>query len=287
MDSYKEKFTVGSLVRIADYEVLYNFQRTWKYHNKLSSEQLEFAGRVVQVKEVGFYHGGDVLYVLRGVPGVWHEQCLQSANITKNEFQMTPEQIEEHNRASKAAAQLIEGEIIVHGSQPPSKYRRSVRLKLERALQLYARVLEINPSNWSAMWLVGKIHQRFGDNSTALAWFSRAHRINPLHADVAREASICAMALGRSEEAISYACVAMQSQPHNSGLQANLALAFLLADKLDDAKVTIEKAILSDPKDKMSQTIRNMVDHFIDGGKRPPSTTGELEDYWKKCNKWW
>jgi hypothetical protein len=25
---------------------------------------------------VGFYHGGDVLYVLEGIPGVWHESCL-------------------------------------------------------------------------------------------------------------------------------------------------------------------------------------------------------------------
>jgi hypothetical protein len=28
------------------------------------------------VQEVGFYHGGDVLYQLRGVPGTWHECCL-------------------------------------------------------------------------------------------------------------------------------------------------------------------------------------------------------------------
>jgi hypothetical protein len=26
--------------------------------------------------EVGFYHGGDVLYTLDGIPGLWHEQCL-------------------------------------------------------------------------------------------------------------------------------------------------------------------------------------------------------------------
>jgi hypothetical protein len=80
MAAYKEKFTTGSYVRIADYQALYNFQQTWKYHNKLSSEQLEFAGRIVQVEKVGFYHGGDVLYKLRDVPGVWHEQCLESTN---------------------------------------------------------------------------------------------------------------------------------------------------------------------------------------------------------------
>ena len=28
---------------------------------------------------VGFYHGGDALYELEGVPGVWHEVCLRKA----------------------------------------------------------------------------------------------------------------------------------------------------------------------------------------------------------------
>jgi hypothetical protein len=77
MAPYKEQFVVGSLVRIAEYEILSNFQRTWKYHNKLTCEQLKFAGQTVKVDKVGFYHGGDVLYELQGVPGVWHEQCLR------------------------------------------------------------------------------------------------------------------------------------------------------------------------------------------------------------------
>jgi len=198
---------------------------------------------------------------------------------------MTPEQIEEHNRVFETATQLVKGEIIVQGPPFPSNCPQSLRLKLEHAIQLFTRALEINPSNWSAMWLIGKIHQRFGDNSTALTWFGRSHRINPSQADVAREASICAMALGRSEEAISYACSAVRSQPHNSGLQANLSLAFLLASKLDDAKVTIEKAIVNDPMDPISQTIRSMVAHFVDSGEKAPSTTVALEDYWKKYGK--
>jgi hypothetical protein len=32
------------------------------------------------VEEVSFYHGGDALYVLEGLPGLWHEQCLESAS---------------------------------------------------------------------------------------------------------------------------------------------------------------------------------------------------------------
>jgi hypothetical protein len=38
---------------------------------------LKFAAKVAKVKSVGFYHGGGVLYQLKGVPGTWHEQCLR------------------------------------------------------------------------------------------------------------------------------------------------------------------------------------------------------------------
>jgi len=78
MKPYEESFPVGSRVRIADRPVLEDFLKTWKYHNPLESEQLAFAGKVTQVVKVGFYHGGEPLYVLDGVPGVWHEQCLAS-----------------------------------------------------------------------------------------------------------------------------------------------------------------------------------------------------------------
>jgi hypothetical protein len=53
------------------------FAKTWKYHDPLMPEQLAFAGREATVKSVGFYHGGDVLYVLNDVPGIWHERCLE------------------------------------------------------------------------------------------------------------------------------------------------------------------------------------------------------------------
>jgi RHS repeat-associated protein len=79
MPLYKEDFPVGSRVRIADATQLQEFRRTWQYHHKLRSEQLAYAGRIVEVEKVSFYHGGDVLYELRGIPGIWHEQCLRPA----------------------------------------------------------------------------------------------------------------------------------------------------------------------------------------------------------------
>jgi hypothetical protein len=77
MSPYQAAYAVGSSVQIAEREVLDHFAKTWKLHNPLIQEQLAFAGATATVQSVGYYHGGDVLYVLQGVPGVWHEQCLE------------------------------------------------------------------------------------------------------------------------------------------------------------------------------------------------------------------
>jgi hypothetical protein len=76
MAAYKEEFPVGSTVRILDSEALKEFARTWKYHDRLKPEQMLFGGKRAVVEGVGFYHGGDPLYKLSGLPGLWHEQCL-------------------------------------------------------------------------------------------------------------------------------------------------------------------------------------------------------------------
>jgi hypothetical protein len=79
MPPYVPLFDVGSEVEIADSRSLAEFVQTWRLHNPLRQEQLTYAGKVVRVLRVGFYHGGDVLYELEGVPGVWHEVCLRKA----------------------------------------------------------------------------------------------------------------------------------------------------------------------------------------------------------------
>ena len=76
MPPYNEQFPVGTRVQIAPQGRLDEFKRTWHYHQPLTVEQLAFADRPAIVRAVGFYHGGDVLYELEGIPGMWHEQCL-------------------------------------------------------------------------------------------------------------------------------------------------------------------------------------------------------------------
>jgi hypothetical protein len=75
---YNCEFPVGTRVRIANREDLEKFQRDWKYHHKIAPEQLHFGGQVAVVGRASVYHGGDELYELNGIPGIWHEQCLEA-----------------------------------------------------------------------------------------------------------------------------------------------------------------------------------------------------------------
>ena len=75
-EPYQERFPVGSIVRVAEREVLERFSKEWRYHHPLEPERLRFAGTNAVVAEVDFYFSGEALYVLKGVPGQWHEACL-------------------------------------------------------------------------------------------------------------------------------------------------------------------------------------------------------------------
>jgi hypothetical protein len=56
------------MVAVVDRRRLEDFRRTWRLHNGLEQDQLAYAGAKARVASVGFYHGGDVLYQLEGVP---------------------------------------------------------------------------------------------------------------------------------------------------------------------------------------------------------------------------
>ena len=70
------KFPEGTKVRIADLTILEDFYQSWKFHDPLTPEQLAYAGQFAVVEKTGIYHGGDVIYKLLNISGVWHQSCL-------------------------------------------------------------------------------------------------------------------------------------------------------------------------------------------------------------------
>jgi tetratricopeptide (TPR) repeat protein len=194
---------------------------------------------------------------------------------------MTERERTEHNRAFEKASAIVMDEIKIHDRPPLSPPGWWVRRKLKRALALFDQVLTLKPENWSAMWLVGKVHQRLGDDATALAWFERAYQVNPSQPDVAREASLCAMDIGNGDAAVVYAYRATQIEPDSGGLHANLALAYVIAGSIDKAAKSIERALALDPSDGISKVVSEMIRHFASTGVTSPKTAKELERYWR------
>lgn len=77
---YHALFEVGASVRIESLAVLEAFRNSWKFHHPLTVQQLAYADHSATVATIAYYHGGDVLYTLESIPGIWHERCLQPAN---------------------------------------------------------------------------------------------------------------------------------------------------------------------------------------------------------------
>ena len=76
MAPYRERFPIGTRVRVAGRGALERFQAEWCLHTLLTEPQLAHGGEVAEVRDVGFYRGADAVYRLDGLPGLWHEACL-------------------------------------------------------------------------------------------------------------------------------------------------------------------------------------------------------------------
>ena len=79
---YKAEYSEGEKVKIAPRADLEHFLATWKFHNKLTREQLAYADYVAEVASIEFYHGGDELYRTQGSAGIWREAWLERLKST-------------------------------------------------------------------------------------------------------------------------------------------------------------------------------------------------------------
>src|SRR5271155_5697780 len=123
---------------------------------------------------------------------------------------MNEQLVQEHNRLFKQALSIVEGKLSSQGQPDMPVPGWLLSRNFKHAIALFERVLEINPGNWSAMWFMGKVHQRLRNNAEAFSWFERAYHVNPSHPDIAREASISAMEIGSHDSAIVFANRATQ-----------------------------------------------------------------------------
>jgi Flp pilus assembly protein TadD len=137
-------------------------------------------------------------------------------------------------------------------------------------------VTQYNPRNWAAYWIEGKAYQALDDPQAANRSFETAYGLHPSHPDVAREYAHSCLALGHFEEAIDATRHAIALAPDDAGLQANLALAYLLAGQNQDAARTISVSLSMNPTDKISQRLKQVIDDVLSGQRAQPRTLAEI-----------
>ena len=86
----------------------------------------------------------------------------------------------EHNRLFHQASAIVKGQIPLDGRLDMPVPGWLLSRKLKHAIVLFEHVVQINPKNWSAMWFIGKVHQRFRNAGEALSWFERSYQITRL-----------------------------------------------------------------------------------------------------------
>jgi tetratricopeptide (TPR) repeat protein len=180
-----------------------------------------------------------------------------------------------HDALYKRASKLC-WDLILLDDREPAPLDDDARQRLAEATRLFEEVVSMNPGNWAAMWMLGKVCQRLEDPARGLEWFARAHRVNPDQVDVAREASIAAMDAGRPGEAIPFCERALQVEPDNAGLRANLALALLFCERVEEARKEVQDALARDPSDAITQTLARIVGEVAAGTRPCPHHVRDL-----------
>ncbi|MFT3838435.1 MAG: tetratricopeptide repeat protein [Myxococcaceae bacterium] len=180
---------------------------------------------------------------------------------------------EDHDQLFRRGANLIEPHMLLDDQKPASPNEHEVRV----GIACLDRVVTINPSNWSALWIRGKAFQSLGDHSSALGSFRSAYRVKPGQEDVAREMTRELLELRQFAEAVTIGRDICKRNPDDAGLRANLALALLLNGELADAQQVIGSAQKLDPNDAVTNALAKRIDEVANGKRPQPSTLDELQ----------
>jgi Flp pilus assembly protein TadD len=164
----------------------------------------------------------------------------------------------------------------LHGARRRPANTDKVRRELQYGVSLLSKVVQVDPGNWSAYWIMGKAYQAFGNSESACAAFGESFAIQKENPDVAREYMFESLNLGRAAEGVRAAEHAVNLRPEDGGLLANLAMAYLIAGRNSDALDFVNKALQIAPNDRITQEVKRIIIQVRDGKRPQPTTTHDL-----------
>ena len=189
---------------------------------------------------------------------------------------ISPADAARHDELFDEGSSLIEGEVFADESGPYGPPGTFARSKLQKAIERFQEALEINPTGWQSMWLLGKIHQRLDSETESLFWFQKAMALAPDQPDVARETGLAAFQAGNTELALLCCQAALDARPDDPGLMANLALAHLLEGDLAEAEGFVSKALKLVPHDPISGDLSQIIREVAEGTRPQPTSVHDI-----------
>jgi tetratricopeptide (TPR) repeat protein len=179
----------------------------------------------------------------------------------------------DHDALFRRGADLVDPHMLLVDRKAAARNDAEVQI----GIACLNRVVEINPSNWSALWIRGKAFQSLGEHRDAVESFRAAYRLNPDHPDVARELAVELLETQRFREAATIAREISNRSPQDAGLIANLALALLMSGELPAAREAIADALELDPNDPISKALAKRIDDVANGSRPQPKSLEELQ----------
>ncbi|MBM4146917.1 MAG: tetratricopeptide repeat protein, partial [Nitrospira sp.] len=115
--------------------------------------------------------------------------------------------------------------------------------KYDFALQYLSEALRFDPNSYEGFYNLGRAFQKKGDNKKATDCYHKSIRLNPTFVDAYINLGNILRDEGRPDEAIICYKKIIESNPNNSGLYFNLGVAFQDKEQFDEAITCYQKAL--------------------------------------------
>ena len=179
-----------------------------------------------------------------------------------------PLQVQLHNELYREAVKLVWPYLPLEDGLTPGQ---PVDLEdIQRGRRLLTRVLEMEPDNWSALWVLGMACRVAGYEDEAYQALNRAFEVKPDHVDVGRELVLQCCINGRGAEAVNVSRRVLALKPGDGGLLSNHALAQILAGDVVGAYRTAEQAVAASPQSRSAAGVRQVAEDILAGRMARP-----------------
>lgn len=145
-----------------------------------------------------------------------------------------------------SSSELPQSLIKANQAVATGQVRKAARLLNDKVEQAVRKIIEQDPSRTDIMLALGMVFKQTRQINKAKEWFENILEQEP-HALVYNELGYIYQFMGRLSEAIRYQKKAVETDPNNAELLANLARMLIATDKTQEGIELFRKAVETDP----------------------------------------